>query len=694
MFFKQTFLLGLLLIITPLITLSQWEMASGLDGARIPSMVSIDSVLFAISKNRGVYSKSDTGNWELSYGNSTYYKLAKAGGCVFIYSSDFTSVCKRSFDYGATWESVSSLYDINQIWSIDTVIFFLLPSGLKRSFDFGTSYDSIQFPVQNPYITVLCDDSLLYSHIWDGYENHKIFYSDDFGDTWDSINSDGLFSQSYLIVKQLKYLNGTFWAQLMSLSAPYSSRHIFTYNNDLSKWFEVTNNLPMGTSHNDLFGYNGNILCSINTYPVFEFNDEDSSWVQFADASKNVNHFLLHEEELYCATDQGACSLDTNGNWTTFYTGLQHRDISSIATHNGNIYVTANNELFYSEDVGSSFIRNENAYGFQIITTDTVFYMISPHEYRMSWDEGDTWNLYSDSIGNRKLTHLSISPDYYYLGTSGGLFRSPSDSIAWEKVENGPFSSNFYVKNVEAIDTTVFAAELLYALRLYFSNDNGNSFSDYDEYCIFRKIDQSYYLFKDSIYYSDDLAQTWKFIPFIINYNGHCIDKKGDTLIIGGDVNGSAMIEMTYDHGEHWVDLIDDLPILQYVLFSVIIKPLKIMDGRLFVGNPRHGLWYRDDIITSTFEKPISNTADKFFIKVYPNPLSASSTIEYTLQHPSTVFISIYNQLGKQVDAINENQSSGKQQVIWNTQGLPSGIYYFTLQAGEQMASGKIVVVK
>ena len=81
-------------------------------------------------------------------------------------------------------------------------------------------------------------------------------------------------------------------------------------------------------------------------------------------------------------------------------------------------------------------------------------------------------------------------------------------------------------------------------------------------------------------------------------------------------------------------------------------------------------------------------------VTLYPNPLTTSTTITYNLQQPSTVQISIFNHLGKQVELIQQTQSQGKQQVSWDASGLPSGVYYFRMQAGEQVASGKMVVVR
>jgi hypothetical protein len=78
-------------------------------------------------------------------------------------------------------------------------------------------------------------------------------------------------------------------------------------------------------------------------------------------------------------------------------------------------------------------------------------------------------------------------------------------------------------------------------------------------------------------------------------------------------------------------------------------------------------------------------------LSTYPNPFTTSTTIEFELQQAGNVQISIYNQLGEVVDVISKNQSHGKQQVIWDTNGLPSGMYYYQVQIGNKRARGKMV---
>ena len=82
-------------------------------------------------------------------------------------------------------------------------------------------------------------------------------------------------------------------------------------------------------------------------------------------------------------------------------------------------------------------------------------------------------------------------------------------------------------------------------------------------------------------------------------------------------------------------------------------------------------------------------------IILYPNPFSTSTTIEYELSQSGTVRMTIYNQLGVQVDSIEQSQSQGLNKIIWFAKNdLSNGIYYYKLQVGEQVATGKMVLMR
>ena len=66
----------------------------------------------------------------------------------------------------------------------------------------------------------------------------------------------------------------------------------------------------------------------------------------------------------------------------------------------------------------------------------------------------------------------------------------------------------------------------------------------------------------------------------------------------------------------------------------------------------------------------------------YPNPFNPVTTIQYTLPHESFVRIDVYNAIGQKVATlIEEIQSTGSHQIQWAATNVPSGMYFYRLEA-------------
>ncbi len=84
----------------------------------------------------------------------------------------------------------------------------------------------------------------------------------------------------------------------------------------------------------------------------------------------------------------------------------------------------------------------------------------------------------------------------------------------------------------------------------------------------------------------------------------------------------------------------------------------------------------------------------------YPNPFNPSTTIEYNLPNRTPVLIQIYNVLGQPVrKLVNRTEPAGKYSVSWDGTDdahhtVPSGIYFYRLQASELVITKKMVLLK
>ncbi|NQV03605.1 MAG: T9SS type A sorting domain-containing protein, partial [Bacteroidia bacterium] len=89
---------------------------------------------------------------------------------------------------------------------------------------------------------------------------------------------------------------------------------------------------------------------------------------------------------------------------------------------------------------------------------------------------------------------------------------------------------------------------------------------------------------------------------------------------------------------------------------------------------------------------PVIRQESSLSIQIYPNPVTSSTTIEYEIEQPATVSLTIYNQLGREVMNLTEgNQPAGTHQKNIYLADLPSGIYLCRLQVGNQSVVKRIV---
>jgi len=78
-----------------------------------------------------------------------------------------------------------------------------------------------------------------------------------------------------------------------------------------------------------------------------------------------------------------------------------------------------------------------------------------------------------------------------------------------------------------------------------------------------------------------------------------------------------------------------------------------------------------------------------------PNPMSRSTEIRFGLPSGSHVSLKVYDLSGRQVSTlVNGQLPAGYHQARWDSQGLPGGVYFYRLEAGNQSATRKLVLVR
>ena len=93
-------------------------------------------------------------------------------------------------------------------------------------------------------------------------------------------------------------------------------------------------------------------------------------------------------------------------------------------------------------------------------------------------------------------------------------------------------------------------------------------------------------------------------------------------------------------------------------------------------------------------------TAQLTLLQNYPNPVLTSATIGFSLDRPGPVRLVIFDDQGRVLRRlINGIRGAGRQRIVWD--GLdgaggvvPSGSYFYRLDAGSKSATRKLIILK
>jgi hypothetical protein len=79
----------------------------------------------------------------------------------------------------------------------------------------------------------------------------------------------------------------------------------------------------------------------------------------------------------------------------------------------------------------------------------------------------------------------------------------------------------------------------------------------------------------------------------------------------------------------------------------------------------------------------------------YPNPFNPATTISFGVPSKSFVTLKVFDALGREAaTVISQELSAGNYAKQWDAEGLPSGVYFYRLRAGNYSAAKKLLLLK
>lgn len=685
------FIINILLLLSSQ-SFPQWIKVTGSIGGGSNSIVYNGKAIFASSS--GIYRSLDFGtNWsQLKNGlpEINAYTLAANGTTVFTGTTKGVYV---SEDNGDSWISANNGLGTNTVFSfafIGTNCFAATTKGVFRSTDNGKNWSSSNNGVDNLNITAIAagGNNLIAST----YVNKpaKMFLSTDNGASWKSITRNlNVFKIQSLLMKDTTIIVGL------------SDGGFYRSSINGNSWEEINNGFG-NTSFiiNSLTSSGDNIFAG-TWKGVYFSRDNGNSWAALNSGISNTRLWSVAYCDGYLfAVGAGIFrSVNMGTTWTDVSSGISNQYILSFASDGNTFYTGTQNCIFQTTDDGlnwSSLNIDSYYHSFSVITADkdNLYALASDAGIFCSTNKGINWISADIGLGGNVKT-IAVDGTRIFAGKSDGIYLSNNSGNAWSKVYNSPSftTTSAFLVNGEKVFAGIqeYVGHSVYKGIILCSTDNGISWTDvsngidFQYIYSFAKIDSLVFVSTGiGVYKSMDDGKSWIKLnntapTFVFNF---AISGK---KIFAGGLYGAYV---SYDYGEKWKDINEGFT-------GKGLNTIAINGSYIYAGT-QSGLYKRPLAEVTEAEKQNGTFPDAFLLKQnFPNPFNPSTNISFSIPSESFVTLKIFDALGREVsELVNEKLHAGTYSKQFISVGLPSGVYFYRLQADNYSDTKKLILLK
>lgn len=181
-------------------------------------------------------------------------------------------------------------------------------------------------------------------------------------------------------------------------------------------------------------------------------------------------------------------------------------------------------------------------------------------------------------------------------------------------------------------------------------------------------------------------------------------NRDGDYEIFTMDSTGNDLEQLTENSNNDWrPDYSPDGMNIAFVSDRNGHYEIYVMDStgnnqtRLTFSNV-HAIqpdWCPTGIVGFELEEGNDNLLNYQLYQNYPNPFNPVTKINYQIPEFASVTLIVYDVLGSEIaNLVNEKKSEGSYEVRFDGSGLPSGIYFYQMKAGNIVETKKMVLLK
>lgn len=662
-----------------------WPQGNALHSISIPS----ENLIYAVSENNIVIKSTDSGeSWKLNIidtiNTSGFYKIqfinAETG---FLLSNKFyktTNGAQNWVEINLGNASNKNFYFLDQVngWitgsngffkttdggeTWDSIPNYLLPSfdfinttygycaggyAIRKTTDGGYTWSDVYNGVQNGFYDIkILNDSIIIAV----GSNGNIIRTENSGETWDTIfcptNENLLDIESISQTTAWIVANGGVILKTTNSGVTWFPQTAYTSSGLYSIKFD-------GNQNGYIVGLSGKI---------FKTTDLGANWTRISKGYyENLKALFFISQDIGWAGGENGMLLKTSngGDDWVLLNSPSTSIINDIYFSNENKgWISVSGAIYKTSNGGQDWIINSVNSGSFTFIDSLIGWIINGYKLYKTSDGGDNWtDINSDLTGYEQVLFISAQRGWA-LDFSGRIKTTTNGGISWF-AEN-----NFYPSDFRSMS---------------FINENKGWIVGVDGK-ILSTIDGGINWYNQNSGVSNILSS----VEFADEYNGY-------VLAYPKNEEKATLILTTNDGGFTWIKqplkAVSRVNLLASHFIDNNIGWI-IGDNGTILHTTNGGATFIDD------ENIIIRPKTFLLEQNYPNPFNPSTKIKYQIPKQSLVTLKILNVLGQEVEyLVNEEKTMGTYEIEFDAQSLPSGVYFYRLQAGNFVETKKMILLK
>jgi photosystem II stability/assembly factor-like uncharacterized protein len=395
-------------------------------------------------------------------------------------------------------------------------------------------------------------------------------------------------------------------------------------------------------------------------YTFIFYNNIQAQWVQVnVPFTGGAECLTPSGANLFVAQRGSGVYLSTNDgtSWTTANTGLTGKSlyVNCLGVIGEKLFAgTDGNGLFLSTDIGASwrFVDqgvdyHNGLYIYSFAHNGSIIYTGYESTIVLSTDNGNHWSIHvlpTTTYG--KISSIVVCGTKTYLGTVDGVYLSTNNGTNWTNI---------------GLTNNGILSLLVNGSNIYAGTDSKGVFHSTNDGSTWEALDN---------------GLAGKTILSLAAY---------ESSLFVGTYNGVYRLD---DSDSNWTPVKSGLT-------DTLVYSLAVCGTNLFAGTSK-GLWKRPLSELVGVAKEENNLQQNYKLSQnFPNPFNPTSVISYSLPTASNVKLIVFNTLGQEVKTlVSEYKNAGNYSINFNASSLPSGIYFYKLEAGQFTQAKKMILIK